>query len=108
MMRCGGVFEGRRILPESWVKDTATGGDREAWQKGDFAFLLPNGSYRNKWYQTGFEGGAYCGIGIHGQWLYVDPANEVVLVKMSSQPLPVDDEMDKQNLAFFQAVSRLL
>ena len=104
----GGVYEGSRILPESWVKDTATGGDRAAWQKGDFAFLLPNGSYRNKWYQTGFEGEPYCGIGIHGQWLYVDPANEVVLVKMSSQPLPVDDEMDKQNLAFFQAVSRLL
>ncbi len=108
MMRCSGVYDGSRILPESWVKDTATGGDRDAWQKGDFAFLLPNGSYRNKWYQTGFEGEPYCGIGIHGQWLYVDPANEVVLVKMSSQPLPVDDEMDKQNLAFFQAVSRLL
>lgn len=108
MMRCGGVFEGRRILPESWVADTATGGDREAWKKGDFAFLLPNGSYRNKWYQTGFETGAYCGIGIHGQWLYVDPANEVVLVKMSSQPQPVDDELDKQNLAFFAAVAERL
>lgn len=108
MMRGGGVYEGRRILPESWVKDTATGGDREAWKKGDFAFLMPNGSYRNKWYQTGFEGEPYCGIGIHGQWLYVDPANEVVLVKMASQPLPVDDELDKQNLAFFHEVSKRL
>lgn len=108
MMRCGGVSEGRRVLPESWVQDTAFGGDREPWRKGDFAFLLPNGGYRNKWYQTGFETGAYCGIGIHGQWLYVDPANEVVLVKMSSQPLPVDDEMDKQNLAFIAAVAERL
>ena len=106
MMRCGGVSEGRRVLPESWVEDTATGGDRAAWKKGDFAFLMPNGSYRNKWYQTGFEGRPYCGIGIHGQWLYVDPANEVVLVRMSSQPLPVDDDLDKQNLAFFQAVAQ--
>ncbi|PSJ63597.1 serine hydrolase domain-containing protein [Pseudaminobacter soli (ex Li et al. 2025)] len=108
MMRNGGVHEGRRILPEGWVKDTATGGDREAWKKGDFAFLMPNGSYRNKWYQTGFEGEPYCGIGIHGQWLYVDPANEAVLVKMSSQPLPVDDELDKQNLVLFQTVAKLL
>ncbi|WP_019171417.1 serine hydrolase domain-containing protein [Pseudaminobacter salicylatoxidans] len=108
MMRCGGVFEGRRILPESWVRDTATGGDRKAWEKGDFAFLMPNGSYRNKWYQTGFEGKPFCGIGIHGQWLYVDPANEVVLVRMSSQPLPVDDDMDKQNLAFFHTVAKRL
>lgn len=108
MMRCGGSFEGRRILPESWVEDTTMGGDREPWRKGDFSFLLPNGSYRNKWYQTGYDSGAFCGIGIHGQWLYVNPATETVVVKMSSQPLPVDDALDKQALGLFTAVSAMV
>ncbi|WP_353645375.1 serine hydrolase [Mesorhizobium sp. WSM2239] len=108
MMRLGGVLDGRRIVPESWVRDTLTGGSQAAWKAGDFAHLLENGRYRNKWYQTGFDSGAFFAIGIHGQWLYVDPATEVVMVKMSSQPIPVDDPLDRQCVAFFQAVSAML
>lgn len=108
MMRLGGSIDGRRIMPESWVRDTLTGGSAAAWKAGDFAHLVENGRYRNKWYQTGFDSGAFFAIGIHGQWLYVDPATEVVMVKMSSQPEPVDDPLDRQCVAFFQAVSAML
>jgi CubicO group peptidase (beta-lactamase class C family) len=108
MMRCGGAAGRRQIVPEDWVHDTLNGGDAAAWKAGDFSFLLPDGRYRNKWYQTGFPGGAFCGIGIHGQWLYVDPATETVAVKLSSQPLPVDDPMDKECLDFFRALAPLV
>jgi CubicO group peptidase (beta-lactamase class C family) len=108
MMRLGGSIDGRRILPESWVRDTLTGGNAAAWKAGDFAHLVENGRYRNKWYQTGFDSGAFFAIGIHGQWLYVDPAAEVVMVKVSSQPEPVDDPLDRQCVAFFQAISAML
>lgn len=108
MMRLGGVVNGRRIVTESWIRDTLTGGSEAAWKAGDFAHLVENGRYRNKWYQTGFESGAFFAVGIHGQWLYVDPATEVVMVKMSSQPEPVDDPLDRQCVAFFQAMSALL
>jgi CubicO group peptidase (beta-lactamase class C family) len=108
MMRLGGSIDGRRIVPESWVRDTLTGGSQAAWKAGDFAHLVENGRYRNKWYQTGFDNGAFFAIGIHGQWLYVDPATEVVMVKMSSQPEPVDDPLDRQCVAFFQAISAML
>jgi CubicO group peptidase (beta-lactamase class C family) len=108
MMRLGGVMGDHRIVPERWVRDTLTGGSTAAWKAGDFAHLVENGRYRNKWYQTGFDSGAFFAVGIHGQWLYVDPATEVVLVKMSSQPEPVDDPLDRQCVAFFQAVSAFL
>jgi CubicO group peptidase (beta-lactamase class C family) len=109
MMRQGGMANGRRVVPEAWVRDTvATGGSSEAWQRGTMAFLFLKGKYRNKWYQTGADSGAFCGIGIHGQWLYVNAKAEVVIAKMSSQPEPVDDRLDVDIVAFFEALSGLV
>lgn len=102
MMRQGGTAGGHSIVPEAWVYDTITQGDRDAWTKGEFSFLLPEGCYRNQWYQSGK--GYFAAIGIHGQWLIVHPASETVVVKLSSQPLPVDDDMDKANLKFFEGL----
>lgn len=104
MMRQGGASDGGRIVPQAWVEDTIHGGDAAAWQRGTMTNLFANGRYRNKWYQSANSSGAYCGIGIHGQWLYVDPNAEVVISKMSSQPLPVDDPLDLDNVAFFEAI----
>lgn len=106
MMRRGGVANGRRLVPEAWVADTIGGGSKEAWDRSDFFDLFPKGRYRNKWYQTGE--GAYCGIGIHGQWLYVDPASETVIVRMSSQPEPVTDPFDRDNIAFLAKLARMV
>lgn len=109
MMRQGGMANGRRIVPEAWVRDTtSTGGDTEAWRRGTIGVLFPQGRYRNKWYQTGAASGAFCGIGIHGQWLYVNPKAEVVIAKMSSQPKPVDEPLDVDMAAFFEALSRMV
>ena len=96
MMRQGGMGAAGRVVSEAWVRDTLTGGDKAAWKAGDMAHLFADGAYRNKWYATGHDSGAFCGIGIHGQWLYVDPEREVVIVKMSSQALPVDDALDRR------------
>jgi CubicO group peptidase (beta-lactamase class C family) len=106
MMRQGGMANGRRVVPESWVRDTTNAGSAEAWQKGAMVHLFPQGRYRNKWYQPG--DGSFCGIGIHGQWLYVDPSAGTVIVKMSSQPEPVDDPLDIECVSFFQALAAMV
>jgi len=108
MMRNGGTANGKTVVSRSWVTDATTAGDREAWKKGDFPFLFENGSYRSKWYQSGNANGAFCAIGIHGQWLYVDPLHEVVIVKQSSQPLPVDDPLDLECLKAFEAIAAIV
>ncbi|ESY52485.1 MULTISPECIES: serine hydrolase [unclassified Mesorhizobium] len=109
MMRQGGTANGRRIVPEGWVRDTTVaGGSAEAWQRGTMVHLFPKGRYRNKWYQTGAANGAFCGIGIHGQWLYVDPKMEVVIAKMGSQPVPEDYPLEREIVAFFEALSGMV
>lgn len=107
MMRQGGTMGGARIVPEAFVHDTArTGGDAAAWLKGDLRHLFPGGRYRNKWYQSG--DGVFCGIGIHGQWLFVDEEAGTVIAKVSSQPEPVDDQLELDNIAFLRQLGRML
>lgn len=105
LMRNGGRSSGgEQVLPEAWVEDTTrTGGSSEAWLAGG-NFWLPEGRYRNQWYQTGYASGAFAAIGVHGQWLYVDPSAGVVIAKLSSQPAPVDEECDRLCLSLFQAI----
>jgi len=108
LMRRRGMAGNRQVLPGWWIDDIRANGDPAAWQKGEMAHLLPRGRYRSKWYSIGDDHDAFCAIGIHGQWIYVDPAAEMVIVKLSSQPLAVDDAMDKLSLAGFHALGAAL
>lgn len=106
LINSGGFASGNEVVPASWIHDTRTNGDAWAWAQGDFARLIPGGRYRNQWYMLG--GGQLCAIGIHGQWIYVDSENGIVVVRMSSQPLADDDELDSKTLKLFTALSARL
>jgi formate-dependent phosphoribosylglycinamide formyltransferase (GAR transformylase) len=45
--------------------------------------------YRDKWYIDDSDGALLFGLGIHGQYLFVD-AEKLVVAKVSSQELPLD------------------
>ncbi|WP_158937903.1 serine hydrolase [Burkholderia sp. S171] len=107
LVRAGGAVDGKRLIPADWVHDTLTGGSVEAWQQGSFAAWLPNGKYRNKWYQVGNASGACFAIGIHGQWLYIDPLRETVIAKFSSQAQPANDDLKRLNLALLEAIAAM-
>jgi CubicO group peptidase (beta-lactamase class C family) len=109
LMRLRGVANGRQIVPGSWVDDITQNGDPKPWQISEAGKLFaPKGRYRSKWYILGYSSGAYCAVGIHGQWIYVDPAADMVIAKHSSQPLPVDEAMDRLLLAGFDGLGRWL
>ncbi|SDJ79719.1 serine hydrolase domain-containing protein [Aliiruegeria lutimaris] len=106
MMRNGGRANGVQIVPEAWIEDIVQNGDRQAWSRGTgLDVLVPTGSYRNQWYLPDCLPGAMVAIGIHGQWIYADPRNEVTIVKLSSQPLPEDDALDAMMLEIFGTVA---
>jgi hypothetical protein len=102
----GGALDGRRICPADWIEDMWTGGDRAAWLSGDMVSLFPHGRYRSKWYQTGNDHQSLAAIGIHGQWIWIDPVTRVVVAKLSSQPLPLDDRLDRLTVAGLDAIAR--
>ncbi len=108
LARNNGAANGRQIVPPAWIADIRNGGDGTPWQKSESAPLFPNGRYRSKWYVSGEASGAFTGIGIHGQWLYIDPSAEVVIAKQSSQPLPVDWDMDFLHRDAFNAIANAL
>lgn len=108
LVRNRGVAMGRQVIPAAWIDDCSQGGNREAWRRGESAKEFPDGRYRNKWYQTGDEHQSLVAIGIHGQWIYLDPVTEVSIVKLSSQDLPLMPELDNVNLRMFASISNLL
>jgi hypothetical protein len=106
MMRNNGSANGRQIVPASWVADIREAGSREAWSRGSMTHLFPQGSYRAKWYKANDADGSFYAIGIHGQWIYVNPRAELTAVKFSSQPDPVNDAQDLATMAMFAGLAQ--
>jgi len=67
----------------------------DAWDAGVFAPFFPGRKmyYRNKWYVDLGEAPLLFALGIHGQYLFVDRRNQLVIVMMSSQADPLDAEL---------------
>lgn len=105
MVRRGGTTKDHRIVPLDWIEDIWKNGDPAAWQRGSMVELFPRGRYRSKWYISDDHDPALCAIGIHGQWIYIKPSTKTVIVKQSSQKLPLDYRIDRLNLALFETVS---
>ena len=75
-----------------WLRELETGGDAQAWAAGDLAEVfrrLPM-RYRSQWYVLEGAGPLVFGWGIHGQHLFIDRANQIVVARFASQALPVD------------------
>ena len=65
----GGVIEGERVLPAGWVREAGTPKVLVGGEPLDYGYLW--------WTATspaGRRDGAFAGEGIHGQFLYVNPA----------------------------------
>ena len=91
----GGAFEGTQIIPAAWIDDIVQNGSADAWDAGVFAPFFPgrNMHYRNKWYVDRGEAPLLFALGIHGQYLFVDRRNQLVIVMMSSQADPLAAEL---------------
>jgi CubicO group peptidase (beta-lactamase class C family) len=105
-----GVCGGTQIIPSAWIDDITLNGSEEAWAAGVFAPFFPGRSmhYRNKWYVDVDEAPLLFGLGIHGQYVFVDRRNRIVVAIMSSQALPLDAAMISLTMSAVAEVRRAL
>jgi CubicO group peptidase (beta-lactamase class C family) len=107
MMRLGGRFNDKQIVPTEVVDDIRRGGDRGHFALAGYT-LLPGWSYRNMWWVSHNEHGAYTARGIHGQAIYVDPAAEMVIARFASHPLAANVNLDPMSLPAYHAMAKHL
>ena len=70
-----------RFIPRAVVDDIRKGGDTKRFAKSGYK-LLEGWSYRNMWWNTHNEHGAFTARGVHGQTIYIDPEAEMVIAPL--------------------------
>ena len=107
MIRNKGRFNGQQIIPAEAVADIEKGGDPQKFVKAGYK-LLQGWSYRNMWWITGNDNGAFMARGIYGQSIYIDPKAEMVIVRYASHPFAANAANDPVTLPAFAAVAKEL
>ena len=95
---------GGDLLPTGWLDALRRGGDRSPVRGTVLQALHPDGSYRDHWWLTGDDHGSFYGVGIFGQYLWLDPVADVVIAKFSSQPTATDAAQSTAQFAGFRAL----
>lgn len=107
LMRCGGEWNGRELVPAAVVADIRRGSDPAKFAKAGYT-LLPGYSYRSMWWVTHNELDAFEGRGIHGQRLYVAPKADMVVARFASHPVAASAANDPITLPALLALGRML
>lgn len=86
MLLAKGQAQGEQLIPSAAIDSLLQGGDPAIYAANDiFAQWSPGATYKSQWYV--YPGEALLAVGIHGQILYIDFAQQVVIVKQSSLPI---------------------
>ena len=107
MVRNNGRFNGRQIVPEAAIKDIRRMGDHAVFAKAGYK-LLKGWSYRNMWWVTNNEHGAFAARGVHGQTVYIDPEAEMVIARYASHPVASNAANDPTSLPAYHALAKHL
>lgn len=78
------------LVPEDWSSDIFESADGDLWKNGNLAPYFPRVPlrYRSHWYALVGERRWAFAAGVHGQYLFVDPDQDIVIAKISSHPTP--------------------
>jgi CubicO group peptidase (beta-lactamase class C family) len=105
LMADGGVVGGARVVPSEWVH-RSRGSDAPHLAVGA---LGPSGydhyGYSNQWWTSGH---AFTGLGVHGQYLFVDPVANVVIVKCSAWATEDDEARDRETITALRRIAEYL
>lgn len=97
MMLDGGYINGKQVISNDWVRQSTVYTETEA--------VIPeeDRGYQHQWW-TFMKTSIYEAIGIHGQYISIDPSTNTVIVKMSYWPDRGGLQYEIDNLALFDAI----
>ena len=107
MMLLDGNYNGQQIVPRKVVADIRNGGGKTEFAKAGYK-TLPGWSYRDMWWVSHNEHGAYSARGVHGQAIYIDPKAEMVIARFASHPLAGNPNNDPTSLPAYHALAKHL
>lgn len=104
-----GLFNGQRIVSESWI-NASLRGDKAAFAAGypDYRQEFPNAAYANQWWVLDVDNQIHAAIGIHGQFVYVDHGRDVVIVKLSTWPTAANADLEIDDLRMMAKIASVL
>jgi len=94
----GGIAAGEAILPDGWTREATSPKALRSGPPLEYGYLWWTGTTA-----AARRDGAYAAEGIYGQWLYVNPAAQVVIVVWGAQAKPTGAAVI-DDWAFFNAV----
>ncbi len=85
-----GSLDGKQIIPQKWVDETLqlTKADKERFNPNNTKAKAGTHwvAYKNLWWILDETKGEYCGLGIHGQTIYINRSANMVIAFFSSEP----------------------
>lgn len=89
-----------QVVPTDWVKASTIA-------PAELTLVDPEARYGYGYQWWTISGTtAYSAVGLFNQYTYIDPSNDLVIVKLSAPASPLGYE--RENLAFFQRISETL
>ncbi len=92
MMLNDGFYNGQQIVPKAMVEKIKKGGSIEKFAESKRGKQFKNFHYTDQWWHT--DKTAFFAKGLFGQWIYIDPALELVIVKLTTSDIPTSTEYD--------------
>lgn len=92
----GGELAGRRVVPAEWLERLGVRNPEliDTYAKSpEYDPDLPDAFYHDKWWIWDAARGVYCASGMNGQALLVHRPSRTVVVKFSTHPGALDDDL---------------
>jgi CubicO group peptidase (beta-lactamase class C family) len=95
-----------QLIPASVIKKVMAGGNPEHFAKAGME-TLPGWTYKSQWWMRHIDGRT-CAVarGAHGQVLYIDPENDLVVARVGSFPKAPSTQIDHIFLPTLDEITR--
>lgn len=102
-----GAYNGEQILDREWVRASMDASEEFAKPGANNDAYNAIG-YGYQWWIPEGNQGEFMAIGVYGQWIYVNPSKQVIIVKTSADSDFMEPGYELKHVEFFRAVAEAL